>query len=158
MMPRIAKAALHISSVTLLLALGAIGPSFAQTAPKPADSVSEDEARSIAVDAYLYLYPLVTMDVTRRQISNIESGKGFGGPMNTFANIAAFPTAEDKAVVRPNFDTLYSSSFLDLRAEPVVVSVPDTGGRYYLLPMLDMWSDVFASRAPEQLGRRPVTS
>jgi hypothetical protein len=85
------------------------------------------------------------MDVTRKQLINTEPSKGLGGPMNTFDNIPAFPTADMRAVVRPNFDTLYSSGWVDLTREPMVISVPDTGGRYYLLPMLDMWTDVFAS-------------
>ncbi len=125
-----------LASVTLLTGSRAI----AQPAMTP------EEARAIAVDAYLYFYPLITMDVTRKQSTNIEAGKEFAkGPMNTVANLPAYPPADMKVVVRPNFDTLYSSIWLDLTREPQVVSAPDTDGRYYLLPMLDMWSDVFAS-------------
>ena len=116
-------------------------------APAQAQSaITAPEAQAIAADAYIYFYPLVTMDLTRKQLTNMAPGKGvFGGPMNMFVNVESFPSADFKAVVRPNFDTLYSSAYLDLTQEPMVVSAPDTGGRYYLLPMLDMWSDVFAS-------------
>jgi hypothetical protein len=122
-----------------------------------AEPITEQQAHAIGVDAYLYFYPLVTMDLTRKQLSNVEPGKGFGGPMNTFANVPAYPTAEDRAVVRPNFDTLYSSAWLDLTKEPMVVSVPDTNGRYYLLPMLDMWTDVFASPGWRTSGTQAQT-
>src|SRR5882762_11631179 len=67
------------------------------------------------------------------------------GPMNTFSNAPAYPPGDLKLVVRINFDTLYSIAWLHLTKEPLIVSVPDTSGRYFLLPMLDMWSDVFAS-------------
>jgi hypothetical protein len=111
-----------------------------------AQTISPHEAHDIAVNAYLYFYSPVTMDLTRKQLTNLAPGKGsLGGPMNTFANIDAYPTADMRTVVRPNFDTLYSSAWLDLTKEPVVISVPDTHGRYYLLPMLDMWTNVFAS-------------
>jgi len=111
-----------------------------------AQYLSAEEAQAIVVDAYVYFYPLITMDLTRKQLINMPAGgSGIGGPMNSFTNIPAFPAADMKAVVRPNFDTLYSSGWLDLTKEPMVVSAPDTGGRYYLLPMLDMWTNVFAS-------------
>ena len=123
------------SAAVLASALGIGG------AATSAYAITEQEAQDIAVDAYVYFYPLVTMDVTRKQLTNHEPGKAFGsGPMNMFSNVPTYPAADDKAVVRPNFDTLYSVSYLDLTKEPMVVSVPDTGGRYYLLPMLDMWT------------------
>jgi hypothetical protein len=130
------------------MALAAVLSLTAPTVPRPAhaQSLSPAEAQAIAVDAYVYFYPLVTMDLTRKQLINTPPGAGgIGGPANSFTNIPTFPPADMKAVVRPNFDTLYSSAWLDLTKEPTVVSAPDTGGRYYLLPMLDMWTDVFAS-------------
>jgi hypothetical protein len=111
-----------------------------------ATPVSEEAAHEIGVNAYTYFYPLLSMDITRKQFTNIEPGKEFGkGPMNMFINIPEYPPADFKGVVRSNFDTLYSSAWLDLTKEPQIVSAPDTDGRFYLLPMLDMWSDVFAS-------------
>ena len=98
-------------SLALLMCLATASPGAAQ--------VSAEEARAIGVDAYLYFYPLVTMDLTRRQLTNVEPGKGgLGGPPNTFVNIPEYPSADMKVVVRPNFDTLYSSAWLDLTEEP----------------------------------------
>jgi len=125
-------------------ALAALTPAAGGARAEPA--LSEQQAHAIAVDAYLYLYSLVTMDITRKQFTNVAPGKELGkGPMNMFINIPTYPPADFKGVVRPNFDTLYSTAWLDVSKEPMVVSAPDTDGRYYLLPMLDMWTDVFAS-------------
>ena len=108
--------------------------------------ITPEAAHAIGVDAYLYFYPLVTMDITREQSVNVEPGKEVAkGPMNTFVNVPTYPPVDYKVVVRPNFDTLYSVAWLDLTKDAQVVSAPDTDGRFYLLPMLDMWSDVFAS-------------
>jgi hypothetical protein len=107
--------------------------------------LSEEEVRAIGIEAYVYLYPLVTMELTRRQMTNLAPGERPGfGPMGVFSHAREFPPADFKAVVRPNFDTLYSSAWLDLTSEPMIVSAPDTGGRHYLLPMYDMWTNAFA--------------
>ena len=128
-----------------LALLGAALAGGPPPAARAAEAISEQDAHAIGVAAYTYLYSLVTMDLTRRQLTNVAKAEGISAPMNAFANVPAFPTADMRVVVRPNFDTLYSSAWLDLTKEPMIVSVPDTHGRYYLLPMLDMWTDVFAS-------------
>jgi hypothetical protein len=123
------------------------------TIARAVEPITEQEAHAIGVDAYLYFYSLLSMDVTRKQFTNIQPGREFGkGPMNTFVNVPEYPPADFKGVVRSNFDTLYSIAWLDLTKEPLVVSAPDTDGRYYLLPMLDMWTDVFASPGSRTTG------
>jgi hypothetical protein len=129
---------------TTLVALVALAAAVSQSPVARAQAITEEQAHAIGVDAYVYLYPLITMDITRKQLTNTDEGFG-RGPMNAFSNVPAYPPASDKTVVRTNYDTLYSIAYLDLLKEPVVVSVPDTAGRYYLLPILDMWTDVFAS-------------
>jgi hypothetical protein len=126
----------------LLIGLLAI---VASSGARAAPPLTEQEALEIGKEAYLYLYPLVTMDVTRKVMTNVEPGKKPGaGPMNQFANVREYPPVDYRDVVRPNFDTLYSIAWLDLGKGPVIMSAPDTKGRYYLLPLLDMWTDVFA--------------
>lgn len=134
----------HNQNLLTAALLGALA--FSPPTARAAAPITEEAAHAIAVDAYLYFYPLVTMDITRKQSTNIEPGKEFGkGPMNMFISVPAYPPADMKVVVRVNFDTLYSIAWLDLTKEAQVVSAPDTDGRFYLLPMLDMWTDVFAS-------------
>ena len=121
-------------------------------------ATTDDEAHTIGVNAYLYFYPLISFDVTRLYSTNIEPNKEpLKAPMNTFASATAYPSADNKFVVRVNFDTLYSIAYLDLTKEPMVVSSPNTSGRYFLLPMLDAWTDVFASPGWRTTGTQAQT-
>jgi hypothetical protein len=109
-------------------------------------SESVFDPHQLGVEAYLYLYPLVTMEISRRQMTNMAAGQTPGrAPMGQFAHVPAFPAADFRIVVRPNFDTLYSSVWLDLSGGPVIVSTPDTAGRYFVFPVYDMWTDAFAA-------------
>jgi hypothetical protein len=116
-------------------------------------STLSSDVRMLSYEAYAYLYPLVTTDIGRQQAINLPAGARPGfGPANMFHHLREFPPVDYRAVVRVNFDTLYSSAWLDLTAGPVIVGAPDTQGRYYLLPMLDMWTDVFATPGARTTG------
>ena len=80
-----------ILTLTTSLGFAAVAAS-AVLAQGAAPAITDQEAQAIAVDAYVYFYPLVTMDITRKQSANIEPGKEFvKGPMNTFVNVPTYP-------------------------------------------------------------------
>ena len=105
--------------------------------------LAPDEAVKLGVEAYIYGYPLVTMEMTRRVGTNVVRPESFHAPMGQFANLRTYPDSTFRAVTAPNADTLYSSAFLNLAQEPYVLSLPNEHDRYYLMPMLSGWSDVF---------------
>jgi hypothetical protein len=100
----------------------------------------------LAAEAWIFGYPLVLMDVTRSMMT------AHGQPPNTFTHLRAFPDHTFTDVVSPNADTLYSTAWLDLRAEPVVLSLPDLGDRYVTMPLLSAWTDVFAAPGSRTSG------
>ena len=118
------------------------------------DAAKQQAALDAGVDAVVYGLPLVIMDITKVKSTNVAKPEGFAAPVNQFIHLRQFPDASFKEVVRPNVDTLYSSAFLDLSAEPIVLSVPDTHGRYYLLPILDAWTNIFASPGKRTTGTK----
>ncbi|OUL62016.1 DUF1254 domain-containing protein [Flavobacterium sp. AJR] len=116
-------------------------------------AVADDNTIMQAAEAaYLYGLPLVIMDITRRQLTNTEVPNNVVAPMNQFSHKSAFPDATLKNGLYPNADTYYSSAWLDLGKGPVVLSVPDTYGRYYQLSMEDAYTNVFSSVGKRTTG------
>ncbi len=97
----------------------------------------------LATDAYIYGYPLVTMEMTRRVITNASRPEGTKAPMGQIIKLREYPNASFRDVTAPNADTLYTTAFIDVGQEPWVLSIPDMKGRYALFPMLDGWTTVF---------------
>lgn len=126
------------------------GTAFAQAALSP------EKARALARDLYFYAYPIVLMDMTMKQATNVPNATTvpMRAPVNQFAHFRTYPRADARDIVRFNFDTLYSFAWADLSQEPLILSVPNTGGRYYLVPSLDMWTDVFSSLGSRTTGTR----
>ncbi len=128
--------ALVLASVLFGCLTSVSTPSFAQT-------TSASDVQNAATDVYVYGYPLVTMELTRRSFTNVATASPTNAPMGQFANMVSYPAVDDHRVTAPNADTLYSTAWLDVSKEPYVLSIPDMHGRYFLMPMLDGFTNVF---------------
>lgn len=142
---RLFGAGLAVSALTLSAA-------HAEPAPVPADELSPAEVRDIAIDAYVYGYSLITSEVTRVQMSNVEKAGGLHAPAGQFVHVKRYPPAAYRGISAPNADTLYSVAWLDLGKEPVVFSHPDMGNRYFLFPMYSLWMPVVDSPGRRTAG------
>jgi hypothetical protein len=97
----------------------------------------------LATDAYIYGYPLVTMEMTRRVMTNVVAADGIRAPMGQFVRARSYPNASYRDVTAPNADTLYTTAWINVGNEPWVLSIPDMKDRYFMVPMLDGWTNVF---------------
>ena len=125
----------------------------AQAADLPPQTPKPEEAKAIAMDAYIYGYSLITTDVTRVQMSNVPKVEGLHAPAGQFINVPRYPPADYRGVSVPNADTLYSLAWLDLGKEPMVFSHPDMGKRYFLFPMYSLWMPVIESAGSRTTGK-----
>jgi hypothetical protein len=122
-----------------------------------ADLVHGSEDFGIASDAYIYGYPMVTMEMTRRVISNVPKAEGTRAPMGTLIKLRQYPDASFRDITAPNADTLYTTAFFDVGDEPWVLDQPDMGDRYFLLPLLSGWTDVFSVPGSRTTGGGKAT-
>jgi hypothetical protein len=139
-----------VSTLLCCLVIASCGPDS-----KVAQDAKELEALETAKDAYIYAYPLMTMEFTRRVSTNVASPEGTRAPMGQFAKLRQYPDASFNTVTAPNADTLYTITFFDVSKEPWVISIPDLKGRYALFPMLDGWTDVFQVPGKRTTGTGP---
>ncbi|WP_315986497.1 DUF1254 domain-containing protein [Microvirga sp. Mcv34] len=154
---RIAAAALMATALTSLGATAARAQAVEAGPGLSTVSLKEQEAFAIAKDAYIYGYPLVTMEMTRRVVTNVAQPGGTRAPMGQLVSMREYPTSAFRDVTAPNADTLYTSGFVDVGQEPYVLSLPDMNGRYFLFPMLSAWTDVIASPGKRTTGTGPQT-
>jgi hypothetical protein len=144
----VASSGLALSALTA----GCGAPLFSLASALAQTPVAGDDLTATATDAWLYGYPLLSIDITAQQSTNVAAPQGFLAPFNQLASLREFPDATFTSVVAPNVDTLYTSAFFDLSAGPLVFQWPDMGERYFLFPILDGWSDVVMSPGSRTTG------
>jgi hypothetical protein len=152
------KVILPITIILFSVSCNNTSPKNTGTGTTGTAKLTDDEILKIAHDAYVFGYPLIIMDYTKKVGTNVEAvnPQGAFAPVNQLAHNRDFPDHTFTKVVKPNCDTYYSSAWFDLKAEPIVISVPATD-RFYLLPLLDAYSNVFASPGTRTTGKEAHT-
>ncbi len=103
-------------------------------------------------EVYVYGFPMIMMDLTKETSTAVSKPGEFTAPVNQFSVMTHYPDASFRAVARTGLDTLFACAWADLDKEPLVLSVPDTKDRYYVIALFDMWSNVFASIGKRTTG------
>jgi hypothetical protein len=133
-------------------------PGLAQVAKQGEGAASEPgretEAFNLRSEACIYGYPLVIMEILRSVMTNVTAPEGFHAPLGQIAHMRQYPDASFRGAAIPNRDLLYSFAWLDLSKEPYILSLPDEHGRYYLIEMLDAWTNVFAAPGKRTTGTK----
>ena len=145
-----------IRRATLALCLAATN-AFALTAAADDGWLGPVEAIKIATEAYIYGYPLVTFDMARRQQTNVAVPDAEHAPMGQMIRMRTYPAVDNHCCAAPNADTLYTEAWLDVSKEPPILSIPDMGDRYYIVPMLDGWSEVIEVASTYTTGGKAQT-
>ena len=120
-----------------------------------ADDAREAVAYFLGMESYVYGYPLVMMEVTRDVLTAAPApnAEGTAAPINQLAKMPHYVSPDFKNVVRISLNSLWTTGWMDLGQEPIVLSVPDTKDRYYVFSMMNMWTDVFGSLQPRNPRR-----
>jgi hypothetical protein len=106
-------------------------------------------------DAYQFGYPLVTMDMVRKHETNVREPDGAHAPMGQLIKLRSYPPVDDHAAAAPNADTLYTMVWLDVSSEPWVFGIPEMGDRFYIMPMLSSYNEVFFVAGSRATGGKP---
>jgi hypothetical protein len=147
-------------TLTAVLAVACVWILFlasCQEAKKAEPVISEEVAYLRGIESWVYGYPLVLMDVTRQVLTAVPApnADGTAAPINQFARMPHYVDPQFKNVVRISLNSLWTTGFLDLDKEPIILSVPDTHGRYYVMSMMNMWTNVFGSVGKRTTGTGP---
>ncbi len=126
-------------------------PPVPETRPS---TLTPSEAKAISQEAYVFGLPLVYIGLSVDAETNVAKPEGLRAPINQFGHVREFPDARANPIVGMNVDTLYSIAHLDVTEEPMVISIPDMGKRWWIMQLIDGWNDVPAAPGYRTVGGR----